>query len=86
MAINTAFSPDENDGIILSTDRYSRFIVEWRTGEVPMTKKTETKMQKAEEDANLDEPLKESLPASGGQRESKRVATPSQPAEKHGKV
>ena len=43
-------------------DRNSRLIVEWRTGELPMAKKTKTKTQKAEEDANLDDALNEFFP------------------------
>lgn len=48
---------------LVEPQRLSR--VEWRTGGVPMTKKTKIKAQKkAEEDANLDEALVETFPAS----------------------
>ena len=50
---------------ILPADGNFRLILEWRTGGVPMTKKTKIKAQKkAEEDANLDEALAETFPAS----------------------
>ena len=62
--VKWAFSHDRNGGIILATDRNSRLIAEWRTGEVPMNKKAKTKAQKADEDANLDEALDKSFPAS----------------------
>jgi hypothetical protein len=64
LIIKWAFSHDRNGGIILATDRNSQLIAEWRTGEVPMNKKSKTKAQKADEDANLDEALDESFPAS----------------------
>jgi hypothetical protein len=64
LIIKWAFSHDRNGGIILATDRNSQLIAEWRTGEVPMNKKSKTKVQKADEDANLDEALDESFPAS----------------------
>jgi hypothetical protein len=60
-----AFSYNENCGIVLPADGNFRLIVEWRAGGVPMTKKTKIKAQKkAEEDANLDEALAETFPAS----------------------
>jgi hypothetical protein len=62
--VKWAFSHDRNGGIILATDRNSRLIAEWRTGEVPMNTKAKTKAQKADENANLDEALDESFPAS----------------------
>jgi len=44
----------ENCGIILPADGNFRLIVEWRTGGVPMTKKTKNKAQKkAEEEQTL---------------------------------
>ena len=64
LIVKWAFAHDRNGGIILPTDRNSRLIAEWRTGEGPMNKKAKTKAQKADEDANLDEALDESFPAS----------------------
>jgi hypothetical protein len=55
------FLHDMNSG---PPDRNSQLIAEWRTGEVPMNKKAKTKAQKADENANLDEALDESFPAS----------------------
>ena len=63
--VKWAFSHDRNGGIILAADRNSRLIAEWRTGEVLMNTKAKTKVQKADEDANLDEALDEIFP---GQR------------------
>jgi hypothetical protein len=48
----------------LSPDRYFPLIVEWRTGEILMARKAKTKTTKADEDANLDEALNGSFPAS----------------------
>jgi hypothetical protein len=62
--VEWAFSHDRNGGIILPPDRNSRLIAVWRTGEVFMNKKAKTEAQKADEDANLDETLDESFPAS----------------------
>ena len=63
--VKWAFSHDRNGGIIPPADGNFRLIVEWRTGGVPLTKNTKTKAQKkAEEDANLDEALAETFPAS----------------------
>ena len=64
LIVKWAFSHDRNGGIILAADRNSRLIAEWRTREVPMNKKAKTKAQKADEDANLDEALAETFPAS----------------------
>jgi hypothetical protein len=63
LIVKWAFSHDKIGGQ-LATDRNSRLIAEWRTGEVPMNKKAKTKAQKADEDTNLDEALDESFPAS----------------------
>jgi hypothetical protein len=64
LIVKWAFSHDRNGGIILATDRNSRLKAEWRTREIPMNKKAKTKAQKADEDANLDEALAETFPAS----------------------
>src|SRR5208283_1021853 len=64
LIVKWAFAHDRNGGIILPIHRNSRLIAEWRTGEGPMNKKSKTKAQKADEDANLDEALDESFPAS----------------------
>ena len=60
LIVKWVFSHDRNGEIILPI----RLIAEWRTGNGPMNKKTKTKAQKADEDANLDEALDESFPAS----------------------
>jgi hypothetical protein len=64
LIVKWAFSHDRNGGIIPPADGNFRLIVEWRTGGVPMNKNAKTKAQKADEDANLDEALAETFPAS----------------------
>jgi hypothetical protein len=64
LIVKWAFSHDRNRGIILPIDHVSRLIAERRTGKGPMNRNIKTKAQQAEENANLDEALDESFPAS----------------------